>query len=253
MKKIAPPLLAFMFVVIIWWAYVHFTHVADYLLPSPQAVLQALIVNRAELLESLGWTALAAGAGFLGGAVLGISIGVLLSTSAVLRRAIYPYTIFFQTVPIIAIAPMLLFWIGAGISSVIVCAIVVCVFPVIANTLVGMRSTDPALEDLFTLYVAGPIERMWKLRLPSALPAIFTGLRVAAGLAVIGAVVAEFVVGLIVGSVGLGVRIVGDSKKASTDDAFACIILASTLGLALLGIVNLASHIALRRWHASER
>ena len=142
MKKIAPPLLAFMFVVIIWWAYVHFTHVADYLLPSPQAVLQALIVNRAELLESLGWTALAAGAGFLGGAVLGISIGVLLSTSAVLRRAIYPYTIFFQTVPIIAIAPMLLFWIGAGISSVIVCAIVVCVFPVIPNTLVGMRSTE---------------------------------------------------------------------------------------------------------------
>jgi NitT/TauT family transport system permease protein len=251
-KRIIPPLLAFVIVVLAWWAYVYFGHIAIYLLPPPQAVLRSLIVDREDLLLSLEWTALAAGAGFLGGAALGISIGVLLSMSAVLRRAIYPYTIFFQTVPIIAIAPMLLFWIGVGISSVIVCAIVVCVFPVIANTLAGMRSTDPALEDLFTLYGAGPIERMWKLRLPSALPAIFTGLRIAAGLAVIGTVVAEFVVGEIIGPVGLGVRIVGDAKKAKTDHAFACIILASALGLALLGVVNLASHIALRRWHASE-
>jgi len=253
MSRVIPPLIAFVIVVLGWWAYVYFGHVAIYLLPPPQAVLRSLIVDRADLLESLGWTALAAGTGFLGGTILGISIGVLLSTSAVLRRAIYPYTIFFQTVPIIAIAPMLLFWIGVGVSSVIVCAIVVCVFPVIANTLAGMRSTDPALEDLFTLYGAGPIERMWKLRLPSALPAIFTGLRIAAGLAVIGAVVAEFVVGEIIGPVGLGVRIVGDAKKANTDHAFACIILASALGLALLGVVNLASFFALRRWHASER
>ena len=253
MKFVTPPMLAFLLVILAWWAYVHFGHIGDYLLPPPQAVLQSLIVDRADLLESLGWTALSASLGFLGGAILGVSIGVLLSASTLLRRAIYPYTIFFQTVPIIAIAPMLLFWIGVGISSVVVCAIVVCVFPVIANTLAGMRSTDPALEDLFTLYGAGSLERLWKLRLPSALPAIFTGLRVAAGLAVIGAVVAEFVVGQIIGPVGLGVRIVGDAKNAHTANAFACIILASVLGLALLGVVNLASHLALQRWHASER
>ncbi len=126
------------------------------------------------------------------------------------------------------------------------------VFPVIANTLTGLRSTDPALLDLFRLYHAGPLARLWKLRLPSALPSLFTGLRVAAGLAVIGTVVAEFLVATLGPNEGLGIRIASAGKYGHLDVVFAAVLLASFLGLALFGAINLAGMLLLRRWHASE-
>lgn len=239
--------------VIAWEAYVQVMHTPVYLLPRPSAVLRSLVVDREDLMSSLGWTALAALIGFAASAILGVSIAIILSTSALLRRAFYPYTLFFQTVPIVAIAPMLLFWLRSGLEPVAVCAFIVSVFPVIANTLDGLLSTDPALRDLFRLYGARPVASMWKLRLPSALPNIFTGLRIAAGLAVIGTIVAEFLVGQIVGTVGLGVRVVSAIRVSRTDLAFAAVLLASLLGLAMFGAVNLAAHLTLRRWHASER
>lgn len=239
--------------VLLWAAYVDVTDAPPWLLPSPAAVLQCFIVNSGELVSSLGWTAAAAAAGFISSATFGILIAIVLSASPLLRRAFYPYTLFFQTVPIVAIAPMLIIWLGVGLGPVAVCAFIVSVFPVIANTLYGLTSTDPALGDLFRLYGSRPLARLWKLRLPSALPDIFTGLRIAAGLAVIGTVVAEFLVGQIVGSVGLGVRIVSAMHNSRIDLAFAAVLLASLLGLALFGAVNLTSHLALRRWHASEQ
>lgn len=242
-----------MAVVVVWDAYVTITHTPPYLLPRPWAVLRSLVVNRDRLLPSLGWTALAALSGFAASTLTGILIAVLLSASNFLRRAFYPYTVFFQTVPIIAIAPMLIIWVGFGIKPVVVCAFIVSIFPVIANTLIGLLSTDPALVDLFRLYGARPVAALWKLRLPSALPSILTGLRIAAGLAVIGTVVAEFSVGEIVGTVGLGVRIVSATKQSETDFAFAAVLLASLLGLAMFGAVNVVGHLALRRWHASEQ
>jgi NitT/TauT family transport system permease protein len=238
--------------VLVWSAYVRLAHVPAYILPTPAAVLRSLVVDRDLLVPSLAWTTLGALAGFMASAVVGIIIAVLLSASAVLRRAFYPYTVFFQTVPIIAIAPMLLFWLGWGLLPVAVCAFIVSVFPVIANTLAGLLSTDPALSDLFRLYDARPIATLWKLRLPSALPNIFTGLRIAAGLAVIGTIVAEFLVGMLIGGVGLGVRIQSAIHESRTELAFAAMLLASLLGLAMFGAVNLAGHLALRRWHASE-
>ena len=177
----------------------------------------------------------------------------MLSSSSLLRRAIYPYTVFFQTVPIVAIAPLLLFWLQSGLLPVAICAFIVSVFPVIANTLAGLLSTDPALVDLFRLYGAGKVPAMWKLRLPSALPNIFTGLRVAAGLAVIGSIVAEFLVGEIVGNVGLGVLVVYGIHQSHLDLAFAAVLLASFLGLLMFAAVNLASWWTLKTWHASER
>jgi len=124
---------------------------------------------------------------------------------------------------------------------------------VIANTLAGLLSTDPALVDLFQLYRAGPIARLWKLRLPYALPSIVTGLRVAAGLAVIGTVVGEFLVGTLGDAEGLGVKIVGAMKTGHTDKMFAAVLIASLLGLALFAAVNGVGHLLLRRWHASEQ
>ena len=200
---------------------------------------------------ALGWTSLAAVGGFIASGVVGVLLAVMLSASPMIRRAIYPYTVFFQTVPIVAIAPMLIFWLGFGLEPVAVCAFIVSVFPVIANTLAGLLSTDAALTDLFRLYGAGGISMMWKLRLPSALPNIFTGLRIAAGLAVIGTVVAEFLVGQMIGKVGLGVLVVDGIHNSHLDIAFAAVLLASLLGLAMFAAVNWAGYMALRRWHTS--
>ena len=224
-----------------------------YLLPRPSAVLATLFRERADLLDGLWTTAKGALLGFSASAVIGTISAIALASSVWARRAFYPYTLFFQTVPLVAVAPMLIVWLNPGLTSVAVCAFIVSVFPVIANTLTGLRSTDPALLDLFRLYHAGPLARLWKLRLPSALPSIFTGLRVAAGLAVIGTVVAEFLVGTLGAGEGLGVRISNAAKNGHTDRVFAAVLLASFLGLALFGAINLAGLLLLRRWHASER
>jgi NitT/TauT family transport system permease protein len=248
-----PPLAVLVIVVIAWGVYAWATNAPPWLLPRPATVLRSFVVDSDQLIPSLGWTALAAVVGFVASMLVGVGIAIVLSAWPLLRRALYPYTVFFQTVPIVAIAPMLIIWLGVGLGPVAVCAFIVSVFPVIANTLSGLMSTDPALVDLFRLYGARRFAALWKLRLPFALPNIFTGLRIAAGLAVIGTVVAEFLVGQIIGNVGLGVRVMSAIHESRMDLAFAAILLASLLGLALFGAVNLSAHMALRRWHASER
>src|SRR5262249_10503561 len=144
---------------------------------------------------SLWITARVALIGFAASVIVGVTLAVLFSSARLIERAFYPYTIFFQTVPIVAIAPLLIMWYDAGDTSVTICAFVVSVFPVIANALTGLLSVDPALRDLFRLYGAGKLATLWKLKLPSALPNIFTGMRIAAGLAVIGTIVGEFLTG----------------------------------------------------------
>jgi NitT/TauT family transport system permease protein len=202
-----------------------------------------------DLWEALGQTAVNATAGYVLSAVVGIALAVILSVSRWIERALYPYAIFFQTVPIVAIAPLLVIWLGYGAPTVRASAFIVSIFPVIANTLSGMLSTDPGLRDLFRLYRATGPARLIKLQLPWALPNIFTGLRIAAGLAVIGAVVGEFVGGA--GGIGIAVQVAMREQRA--DRVLAGVLLASLLGLVLFALVNLASWLCLRRWHASEQ
>jgi NitT/TauT family transport system permease protein len=253
--KVLPPVVVFVLVAVALEVYVRVRHLPMYYMPRPSDVLQTLLdaEQRHRLISSLLVTTEAALIGFAASTLAGILIAIGLSASPWVRRALYPYTLFFQTVPIVAIAPLLVIWFEAGLTSVAVSAFIVSVFPVIANTLAGMLATDPALVDLFQLYGAGPVARMWKLRLPYAMPSIVTGLRVAAGLAVIGTVVGEFLVGTLGTSEGLGVRIVSAMKNGRTDLVFAAVLIASLLGLALFAVVNLAGHLMLRRWHASER
>ena len=224
-----------------------------FILPRPGEVASAMITHHHELIASLATTAKAALIGFAAGAIFGILAAIVLSASSIIRRAFYPYTVFFQTVPIVAIAPLLMIWCGPGLLPVALCRFIVSVFPVIASGLTGLLSTDPALEDLFTLYGSGGISRLLKLKLPAALPDIFTGLRIAAGLAVIGTVVAEFLVGVFGAGEGLGVRIVAAKKQGRTDEVFAAVLIASLLGLAMFAGINAASRLMLRRWHASEK
>ena len=222
--------------------------VRRFLVPRPSDVLRTLAREGDELWAAAGQTAMTSALGFTASAAFGVSAAVLLSSARWVQRAFYPYAVFFQTVPIIAIAPLLVIWIGYGWKTVAVSAFIVSVFPVVANTLSGLLSTDPALRDLFRLYGASGTATLLKLRLPFALPSILTGLRVAAGLAVIGAIVGEFIAGG-----GLGGVIDVARTQQRVDKVFAGILLASALGLTLFLLVNLISRAALRNWHASEQ
>ncbi len=215
--------------------------------PTPSSVARAFL-NESDLWSATAQTAIASIAGFILSAVVGIVFAVALSSSRWVERALYPYAVLFQTVPIIAIAPMLVIWIGFGMPTVIASAFIVSVFPVIANAVSGLHSTDPALLDLFRLYGANRLTSLFKLRLPFALPSILTGLRIAAGLSVIGAIVGEFITGG-----GLGSIIDASRTQQRVDKVFAVLILASGLGIGLFGLVNFVSRLTLQHWHASEK
>ena len=222
--------------------------IRGFLLPAPSAVFLAIWNDWDELARAMLTTSASALIGFVLSTLAGIAVAVLLSSSRWVQRAFYPYAVFFQTVPIVAIAPLLVIWFGYGMKTVIASAFVVSIFPVIANTLTGILSTDPALRDLFQLYGASPTVTLFKLRFPAALPQILTGLRVASGLAVIGAIVGEFI-----GGGGLGSVVDVARTQQRIDKVFAAVLLASLLGLALFGLINLISAVTLRRWHASEQ
>jgi NitT/TauT family transport system permease protein len=245
--RIAPPLATFAATTLVAEAAIRALDVSPLLLPTPSAVARAAWNGSGSLLPALASTAGAVLVGLAASALAGILAAVALSTSRLVERAFYPYAIFFQIVPIVAIAPLLVIWFGYGRRAVVAASFIVSVFPVIANTLAGLRSVDPALRDLFRLYGASRLARLWKLELPWALPSMMTGLRVAAGLAVIGAIVGEFV-----GGGGLGVVVLEAMRQQRTDVVFAAILHASALGLALFAAVNGASRLLLRRWHASE-
>ncbi len=248
MKKAIPALIPFVVVTVVTEAMVRLGLVKAYLIPAPSAICLAILDNWTELGAALGKTSAAALIGFALSTSAGIAIAVFLSSSRAIQRAFYPYAVFFQTVPIIAIAPLLVIWFGYGMRTVVASAFIVSIFPVIANTLTGLLSTDPALRDLFRLYGASTSVTLFKLRFPAALPQILTGLRVASGLAVIGAIVGEFI-----GGQGLGSVVDVARTQQRTDKVFAAVLLASLLGLALFGLINLISAATLRRWHASEQ
>jgi NitT/TauT family transport system permease protein len=245
---VLPPLAVLVIGVFALEAGVRVLHVRRFLLPPPSDVFKTMLRDGPELWAAAAQTAGTASLGFASSALVGIAMAILLSSARWVQRAFYPYAVFFQTVPIVAIAPLLVVWIGYGWKTVAVSAFIVSAFPVVANTLSGLLSTDPALRDLFRLYGASGWATLFKLRLPYALPSIMTGLRVAAGLAVIGAIVGEFIVG---GGLGGVITVAGQQQRV--DKVFAGILLASALGLTLFLLVNLISRAALRNWHASEQ
>lgn len=248
-RAVLPPVVTLMLVLLAWDLAVRAGWVAAYLLPPPLAVAGSLREDWKELSAAATNTAIASFAGFAMSAVGGVLAAIVLASSVWVRRALYPYTVFFQTVPIVAVAPLLVIWAGYGMPTATWSAFIVSVFPVIANALDGLLATDPALRDLFRLYGASPAATLVKLRLPSALPSVLTGLRVAGGLAVIGAIVGEF----IGGNGSLGDVITAALTQQRNAKVFAAVLLASLLGLTLFGAIGLVSRLVLRNWHASER
>ena len=248
-----PPMLVVAFLVVGWQVLVLMMGVPAYMLPSPWQVGEALLEQPQRLLAASSRTAIAMLMGFLCSAIGGVVLGSCLTLVPLARRGIYPLTLILQMVPLVAIAPMLVVWFGWGIPSVVAAACIVSIFPVIASTLDGLQSVDPGLRELFRIYGAGRMKTWMLLGFPSSLPSIFTGLRIAAGLAVIGAIVGEFVGSYGGDSAPLGSVITSALKQTRTDVVFAAIILAAGLGFALFGMVNLLGWWCLRRWHTSVR
>jgi NitT/TauT family transport system permease protein len=247
-ENVLPPAATFVLTTAVAEFGIRAAGISPLLLPTPSAVARAALQHSSTLLPALAMTAQAVGVGLGLSIAVGLLVAIALSTSRWVERAFYPYAIFFQIVPIVAIAPLLVIWFGYGMRAVIAAAFIVSVFPVIANSLAGLLSVDPALRDLFRLYGASGAATLWKLSLPWALPNVLTGLRIAAGLAVIGAIVGEFV-----GGGGLGVVVLEAMRQQRTDLVFAAVLHAAALGLALFAAVNATSHFALRRWHSQEK
>jgi len=248
--SVLPPALTFVLVIALWEGAVRALSVPKFLVPPPSDVLLAVWSERSALSGAALTTAQGAGLGFLLSASLGTSIGLIFSLSRWLERGLYPYALFLQTVPIVAVAPLLVLWFGPGLRAVAVSAFIVSVFPIIANTLAGLRSVDPRLSDLFRLYDAKLGDTVLKLRLPTAIPSMMTGLKVASGLSVIGAIVGEFVAGFSEGNAGLGITVLSAYRQLRTDLLFAAVLLASLLGLLLFALVSSLSTLLLRRLRA---
>lgn len=224
--------------------------VGPILLATPGDVVHALVLERSRLLEATLHTALAGVGGLLLAVLLGVTAAMVAWASRALGAALVPYTILLQVVPIVAIAPMLVVWLGYGTPVALTTALIAAFYPVYAAASTGLRAPTQDLVDLFHLYGATTAQELLLLRLPFALPALFAGLRTAAGLAVIGAIVGEFV-----GSNGapptLGWLVVFAARGARSDLCFAAIACAALLALALHGVLRYAERRAIGHWYGA--
>lgn len=235
-----------------WQAAVMLYEVPVYLVPSPWAVAQTLATDWA-LLGAAWWNTLQITLLAFGVAVLaGVAVAFLMVQSRWLETALFPYAVLLQVTPIVAIAPLIIIWVQDTTLSLVICASIVALFPVIANTTLGLRSVHPGLAAYFRLQGAGRWQTLWRLRIPSALPYFFVGLRVAAGLALIGAVVAEFVAGTGGSSTGLAYQILQAGYQLNIPRMFAALLLISLTGIGLFALLAALARLCLGGWHDSE-
>jgi NitT/TauT family transport system permease protein len=248
--RITLPIVVLALGLLIWEAIVRINKIPPYVLPSPSLILRTLIDDRELLSQSLVVTLATTVEGFLLAACGGVGLAVLFNQSRLLEYSLYPYAVILQVTPIVAIAPLLLIYLPQPLA-VLACAWIVAFFPVLANTTLGLHSVDRNLADLFTLYGASRRQLLWYLKLPSALPYIIGGLRIAGGLSLIGAVVAEIAAGSAGAGSGLAYRIAESGYRLNIPRMFAALLLLSVAGIAIFYVLSLLNYLALRRWHES--
>ena len=233
-----------------WEIIVRLNNIPPYVLPGPMAVVQTLVADWGVLSESILTTLLTTLEGFIAAGVGGIALALLFNQSKWLEYSLFPYAVILQVTPVIAIAPLLLIYLPQQ-TAVIVCAWIVGFFPVLSNTTLGLNSVDRNLAGLFQLYGASRLQTLRLLKLPSALPFILGGLRIAGGLSLIGAVVAEIAAGSAGAGSGLAYRIAESGYRLNIPRMFAALLLLSLAGIVIYALLALISHLALRRWHES--
>lgn len=252
-KKSGLAVAVFMVFLLTWYGIVVVFQIHPIVLPSPIRVGQVAWAERTTLFGGFVATGAASLLGLGLSVVLGSLIGVLFSQSRWIRTAFYPYVVFLQTVPIVAIAPLLITWFGYGFMTVVLVATIISLFPVVSNVTTGLISVDENLKDLFRLSRASRLQILFKLRIPFAVSHLILGTRISAGLAVIGAIVGEFFVGTGASTyAGLGTLMTGWQNLARTDALIAVVFVSTLLGLSMLGLVNLIARTLLGRWTASS-
>jgi NitT/TauT family transport system permease protein len=250
--RFAAPALVAIVALAIWQGLVVMYDVPTYLVPSPLVVYRTLVTDRALLVDSLSVTLGIALTALAISIVVGALIALIFVQSRWIEMSFFPYAVLLQVTPIVAIAPLIIIWVKDTRIALVLCAVVVAIFPIISNTTLGLRSVDPQLLNLFRMSRASRWQILWRLRVPSALPYFFGGLRIASGLALIGAVVAEFVAGTGGAGAGLAYQILLSGIQLNIPRLFAALVLITATGIVLFALTVWASHLALSRWHESE-
>ena len=235
-----------------WQWIVSARAIPPYVLPAPSAIVRALADNFTSLMMSLLSTLTVTLEGFAVALVVGVASAILFSQSRLAERTLYPYAVVFQVTPVVAIAPLILIWVGfdhINLALVLIAALV-AFFPILSNTTLGLKSADFNLIDLMRLYGASRWQILWRLQLPTSLPYLLGAMKIAGGLALIGAVVAEFVAGSGTAT-GLAWRIVEAGNRLEIATMFAALGLLALLGIAIFAALTVLEHMLLRRWHES--
>ncbi|MEM9367271.1 MAG: ABC transporter permease [Planctomycetota bacterium] len=231
-----------------WYAIIWIFGLPKILLPTPGDVLNAGWVYRQDLVAGTFTTAMTAVVSLAVAMLVGSGIAIVFSQSKLLRRALFPYVVFLQTVPIVAIAPLLIIWSGYEFRTAIIATVIICLFPIINNVTTGLSSARVEQQDLFRLYGASRGQRLLRLQIPSAIPYLVLGTRISSGLAVIGAIVAEFFVSNGADYEGLGALMTGWQARTMTDALMAALAMSTLLGLTLFGFVDLLAKRLLKRY-----
>lgn len=248
--RILLPFVALAAGVLVWDLVVRLNNIQPYVLPSPGLVLETLVNDWpllwSSLLTTLSITLQALLLAFIGG----VGLALLFNRSRLVEYSFYPYAIILQVTPVVAIAPLLLIYMPQQ-AAVLACAWIVAFFPVLANTTLGLSSVDRNLSELFRLYGATRWQVLRELKLPAALPYMLGGLRIAGGLSLIGAVVAEIAAGSAGAGSGLAYRIAESGYRLNIPRMFAALLLLSVMGIIIFAVLSFVSHLILRRWHES--
>ena len=249
--RLAIPALMLGLLVVVWAWYVAAYQVPHYILPSPARVAQSLVndwpILSGALLVTLKITFMALGLALVGG----VGLAILMTQSRWVELAIYPYAVILQVTPIVAIAPLILIYAPTTQTALLICAFIVAFFPVLSNTTQGLKSTDHNLLNLFEMYGASRWQTLRYLKLPAALPYFLAGLKIAGGLALIAAVVAEFAAGSAGAQSGLAYRLLESQFRLNIPRLFAALLLLSLTGVVIFALTSAISHLLLRRWHES--
>lgn len=246
------PFIVFAVALMGWEAIVRINNIPQYILPAPTLVLVTLWENLGSLMQSWWFTMKVT----FGALFLAVAGGVILATLFALNKwveaSLFPFAIVLQVTPIVAIAPLILIFIDSTMAALLLCAWIVAFFPILSNTVIGLRSADHNLRDLFLLYRASPWQTLRHLLIPSAMPYFIAGLKIAGGLSLIGAVVAEFTAGAAGKQTGLASRILEASFRTEIPKMFAALVLVSLTGVMIFVLFNFVSKMVLGKWHESE-
>jgi NitT/TauT family transport system permease protein len=245
-------LIVFALLLLLWWGIIVVFKVPKYMLPTPLSVIETLFARIPDLWASLLITVEEAAIGLAASIIAGILIALIFARSPLIRQLFFPYTILLQTVPIMAVTPLIIMWMGPGLPSVVLVVFIFCLPSIIANTTQGLISVDENYVQLFQMNNASPSQILFRLRLPNSMPYLFVGIRISSGLAVIGAITGELFAGSSqVGQGGLGYSIVYALQQLQTDYLFALVLAATILGFSFFFLVMFFEWLALHKWHES--